>query len=129
MNSFQLIVLSIFVVLAILLLVSFAVMLNSKKDEDSEYPTSYSQCPDYWDASGNQCVYKSINIGNSSLPRNGPSGMYDPVNNAMTFDENNIAWKNHATNLGLPYRCALKKWANDSNVIWDGITNYNSAYC
>ena len=136
MTSFQIIVLSIFVILAILILTSFAVLLNSKKDEDSEYPTTYNTCPDYWTvdtSDSKKCKYSTINTGGTGgialISTNTPSGMYNSVNNTVKFDETDPAWKNKTKDLGVSYRCALKKWANDSNVVWDGITNYNSAYC
>jgi hypothetical protein len=133
MNSFQIIVLSIFVILAILILTSFAILLNSKKDEDSEYPTTYNTCPDYWTvdtSDSKKCKYSAINTGNIALiSTNTPSAMHDSTNKTVKFDETDGAWTTRTTELGVPYRCALKKWATDSNVVWDGITNYNSAYC
>jgi len=132
MNSFQIIVLSIFVILAILVLTGFAIMLNSKKDDDSEYPSSYNTCPDYWDVSGNVCVYNTIiRNGNSTaigLPVNTPSELMDGSLRVI-FDEKHGNWVSTSSSLGVPYRCALKKWAKDTEVTWDGITNYNSAYC
>jgi hypothetical protein len=137
MNSFQIIVLSIFVILAILVLTGFAIMLNSKKDADSEYPSSYNTCPDYWDVSGNVCVYNTIiQNGNEtaiSLNVNTPSSLYTAphatTSHKVIFDEKHGDWVSKSSSLGVPYRCALKKWAKDTEVTWDGITNYNSAYC
>ena len=136
MNSFQIIVLSIFVILAILVLTGFAIMLNSKKDADSEYPSSYNTCPDYWDVSGNLCLMSSttINTGNTSLWQNNiytPS--YLPVThktnlNTPQVDFNNADW-NDKRYPGVSGRCSLKKWATDTGIVWDGVTNYNSAYC
>jgi hypothetical protein len=134
MNSFQITVLSIFVVLAILVLVSFAIMLNSKKDSDAEYPTSYSVCPDYWTVEGTKCVMnRTINNGDNSWRNNydktnqsGKTPGYDSSGNKVDF--NNEGW-NNSIYPGVSGRCALKKWANDNNIVWDGVNNYNSAYC
>ena len=138
MNSFQIIVLSIFVILAILILTTFTIMLRSKKDADYEHPKSYSQCPDYWDASGNLCVMSSsINNGNweqnayNSSNKTGTPGysseMYGNTNKPH-INFNNNSWNNDKYP-GITGRCALKQWANKSNIVWDGVTNYNSAYC
>lgn len=137
MNSFQITVLTIFVILAILILVVFGVMLNSKKDADSEYPASYSKCPDYWDVSGNACIFPTngLNKGTDAkwssapYPTTATNGLYDSSKRSVVFDEKNTQWQAYASSVGLPYRCALKKWANDGSVVWDGITNYNSAFC
>jgi hypothetical protein len=133
MNSFQIIVLSIFVILAILVLTGFAIMLNSKKDDDSEYPSSYSTCPDYWDVSlntlGTKCVMSgSINNGNN----NWQSLAKTPGYTTDSSSRPNVNFKDDGWDSkynGIKGRCALKKWANDNSIIWDGVTNYNSAYC
>jgi hypothetical protein len=129
MNSFQIIVLSIFVILAILILTGFAIMLNSKKDADSEYPSSYSTCPDYWDVSGNLCISNSttINRGSNWLNINYTPGYYNDSNHPGA-NFNDPSW-NDIIYPGVSGRCSLKKWATDTGIVWDGVTNYNSAYC
>jgi hypothetical protein len=139
MDSFQLTVLSIFVVLAILILVGFSIMLNSKKDGDTEYPTSYSNCPDYWDtdANGNCLVPASgrVNSGKSGYENSsntpGYSSRVDAQGNTPAVPANiNFKDTNWDTLYsGIKGRCALKKWANQYSVVWDGVNNYNSAYC
>jgi hypothetical protein len=136
MNSFQIIVLSIFVILAILILTAFTIMLTSKKDEDSEYPTTYSACPDYWDVSGNTCVmHSSINNGSgwqsnydSSTKSGKTPGYDDSTASKIKVDFKNADW-NDGIYPGVSGRCALKQWANTYNIVWDGVNNYNSAYC
>jgi hypothetical protein len=137
MNSFQIIVLSIFVILAILVLTGFAIMLNSKKDDDSEYPSSYSTCPDYWDVSlnavGTKCVMSgSINNGNNvdwqvQAKTPGYSFVKYQNNDKPHVDFKDDGWDSKYD--GIKGRCALKKWANTYGIVWDGVTNYNSAYC
>ena len=133
MNSFQIIVLSIFVILAILILTAFTIMLTSKKDSDSEYPTSYSQCPDYWDVSGNLCIIQRTDLNNGD-------GSWQSAGNTVAFDSTTQTsstrpganFKDASWDTKYPSitgRCALKKWANTYGIVWDGITNYNSAYC
>jgi len=142
MDAFQLTVLSIFVVLAILILVAFSIMLTSKKDDDSEYPSSYANCPDYWTMTNGNCVVpNTINIGNigkyeikgktpgyNALVQ--PSGSTAAVSASINFkaaewDDN----KEIDIIKGLKGRCALKAWANEYNVKWDGVNNYNSKFC
>jgi hypothetical protein len=151
MDAFQLTVLSIFVVLAILILVTFSIMLSSKKDDDSEYPSSYANCPDYWTMTNGNCVVPStINKGNytgadayttiSKTP--GYQATQPEVKDAdgkitTPYVPENINFKapgwddNKEIDIikGLKGRCALKAWANKYNVKWDGVNNYNSKFC
>jgi hypothetical protein len=137
MDSFQLTVLSIFVVLAILILVAFSIMLSSKKDADSEYPSSYANCPDYWtmDASGNCIINQNINKGNVEIYENkdktpGYTEVIDQVPANINFKA--AEWDdNQRIDIikGLKGRCSLKAWANEYNVKWDGVNNYNSKFC
>ena len=145
MDSFQLTVLSIFVILAILLLVAFSLMITGKKDDDSEYPATYANCPDYWTMDAN---------GNCLVPTSGPNqgtntvaGTYtdvtktpgytassgsgaSQVNANINFKDTN--WNDNTTIpilKGLTGRCSLKAWANEYKVKWDGVNNYNSKFC
>ena len=136
MNSFQITVLTIFVVLAILILTAFAILLNSKKDKKSEYPTTYNTCPDYWDVSGNTCVSNnSVNNGINSdwiktydqIKKSGTPG-YDSSAGNPTINFNDPSW-NNGLYPGVSGRCALKQWANTYGIVWDGVTNYTGASC
>jgi hypothetical protein len=149
MDAFQLIVLSIFVVLAILILVAFSIMLSSKKDADSEYPSSYANCPDYWTMTNGNCVVPTttINKGNSDVyaspgetpgytatqaeVKNGSGEITTPyVPENINFKA--AGWDDNQTIdiiKGLKGRCSLKAWANKYNVKWDGVNNYNSKFC
>ena len=150
MDAFQLIVLSIFVVLAILILVAFSIMLSSKKDADSEYPSSYANCPDYWTMTNGNCVVPTtINIGNITYKDIKKTPGYQqpqaevqysagpPEVKATPAVPENINFKapdwddNKDIDIikGLKGRCALKAWANEYNVKWDGVNNYNSKFC
>jgi hypothetical protein len=145
MDAFQLIVLSIFVVLAILILVAFSIMLSSKKDADSEYPSSYANCPDYWTMTNGNCVVPStINKGDNTLYADlnktpGYSPFKNKATNPVTIEDvlENINFKDKLWDdnkdidiiKGLKGRCSLKAWANNYNVKWDGVNNYNSKFC
>jgi hypothetical protein len=147
MDAFQLIVLSIFVVLAILILVAFSIMLSSKKDADSEYPSSYANCPDYWTMTNGNCVVPTaINIGNITYkdPMKTPGytatqaevkDASDKITTPYVPENINFKDKDWDDNKeidiikGLKGRCSLKAWANKYNVKWDGVNNYNSKFC
>jgi hypothetical protein len=147
MDAFQLTVLSIFVVLAILILVAFSIMITSKKDDDVEYPLTYANCPDYWkmDANGN-CVVPSsgpnlgLNTGadgyTSDSKTPGYTAIQPEVQNTPAVPANinfkATDWDDNQTIdiiKGLKGRCSLKAWANEYNVKWDGVNNYNSKFC
>jgi hypothetical protein len=141
MDAFQLTVLSIFVVLAILILVAFSIMLSSKKDDDSEYPSSYANCPDYWTMTNGNCVVPTtINIGNityKDIKKTPGYNAHVPQSGSTPAVPENINFKaagwddNQTIDIikGLKGRCALKAWANEYNVKWDGVNNYNSKFC
>jgi hypothetical protein len=142
MDAFQLTVLSIFVVLAILILVAFSIMLSSKKDDDSEYPSSYANCPDYWTMTNGNCVVPTtINKGNADVyAYTGKTPGYNALvsaNGSTLAVPANINFKatdwddNKEIDIikGLKGRCSLKAWANKYNVKWDGVNNYNSKFC
>jgi hypothetical protein len=146
MDAFQLIVLSIFVVLAILILVAFSIMLSSKKDDDSEYPSSYANCPDYWTMTNGNCVVPTtINIGNITYKdikktpgyQQPQAEVKDGTKITTPYVPENINFKapdwddNKEIDIikGLKGRCSLKAWANEYNVKWDGVNNYNSKFC
>lgn len=158
MDSFQLTVLSIFVILAILLLVAFSLMITGKKDDDSEYPATYANCPDYWtmDANGNCLVPASgsnqgTNTGAGTYTDATKTPGYTPSSAAVTASAPGVTpvvaardavleninfkdtnWNDNTTNpilKGLTGRCSLKAWANEYKVKWDGVNNYNSKFC
>jgi len=102
MDNFHIIVLVVASVSLILVLTIAGILL--KKDEDSQkFPTSHSDVPDGWTRSGN------------TLTSDGTNG--DPANDAIKYFGTGD-WKDIDI-------CEKKKWADQNNVYWDGITTYN----
>jgi hypothetical protein len=127
MDKFQMIVLAIAVVVLIIILTAIGLGLRNLKNK-VVYPPIANQCPDYWQADGsNNClipVTNPINTGtilssdgSVSLPSTVPG--YNSLMKSIDFT--NPAWNanNSAT-------CNKQIWANKYQVVWDGISNYNS---
>jgi hypothetical protein len=97
------------------------------------YPPNTYSCPDYWktDSSGNCTMPTEKSFSNESVFLNsgGKSDLgkistvapYSNDSNFKTFDPNNILWSSS----GKSSICSKKAWANQNNIIWDGISNYN----
>ncbi len=129
MDSFQKIVLAIATVILILILTIIGVMLTKYKNK-VVYPPVANTCPDYWkiSADGLSCSIPSssaVNVGNiyksdgslaiSSTDTYG----YDSTNNTINFTDG--GWSSSKSAV-----CAQKDWAGTYNLIWDGVSNYNS---
>jgi hypothetical protein len=97
--NFQKVVLIIAIILLIISLVIIGFMLKSAL-VNRPWPPSISQCPDYWDISGNLCKPNKINIGTPVIST--------PID---------FTTANYKTN------CLKQKWASASNVTWDGLTD------
>lgn len=117
MNSFQKTILGISCIVLILSLVIVGYTLSKSLHKDA-FPPIISSCPDYWDVSNNvgssygpTCVSIGINQGNAPATKNSA----DFVTTETGNNEQAIL-------------CNKYKWANDNNVVWDGVTN-NSKPC
>ena len=110
MVSFEIGTIIIAVVILLLCFMVIAFSLNKVKN-DIQYPPVVSDCPDYWldmsDGSGNKCVNKHEDLGNSVC--------------ATTMDFSESFWSG---DIGL---CRKKQWAKKCNLTWDGVTNNNKA--
>ena len=126
MEQFYIITITVAVVLLILILTYIGVYVMGGSDK-RPYPPGSLQCPDYWEKSGADCVIPdkdTTNAGtrdNSGDLENTPSGVPYIANNVLSGDD--AHWQ---TSDGLSAKCAKKLWANNNNVVWDGISNYNS---
>lgn len=120
MDNFYLIVISIAIGLLIAFLTYYGVVINKKAKKSTVFPPSTAQtCPDYWTLN---------NDGTCQVPRGGKNG--GTITNFAgtiggksngSIDFNDKKWSEGARNT----RCEQKKWAINSKVMWDGITNYN----
>ena len=135
MELFHVVVLSVALVVLILLLTFIGILMSrNKSGEAVTFPPTYNTCPDYWSISqdGSGCVIpsyeSSLNIGNiystggqlnsAAQGTFGFKSVKDPKNKVINMiDFNNSNWKG---------QCSIKKWTADNNIVWDGISNYNS---
>ena len=141
MDYFYTIVLVIAVILLIIGLTVCA-MLIRHQDKDEEYPKTHGPCPDKWTVNGNDsCVlplYKNQE-GTTVLGNDDPNvvtftdatkanvgtftnAVADNTNNANKFtrDTSTLTFGSAFT------RCDKKYWANQYNIQWDGVSNYNN---
>ena len=106
--SFQKVVIIIAIILLILALIFFGISIRNNK-YTMKFPPVQSQCPDYWEAqensTGDQVCFNKKNLGNSNC--------------AKTMNFNHNPW------IGTDGACNKKKWAENCNIVWDGITNLN----
>lgn len=141
MEPFYLIVLGIAVIIFILVLTFIGLLMQTGKT-NMVYPPISNTCPDYWNIDGSNCVIppgaatggSGTNVGDYDgtgntgrftkmsdvkMPISKSSGT---VNGTTVFSPSDPAW----TSGGLTALCAQNKWANQNNIIWDGVSNYNS---
>lgn len=117
--SFYTIVLIIAIIILIIALTSVGLLLG-RLNTSKTFPPSASDCPDYWvvktDGSCTVPITTGINKPSNEYNSNTP-GLSD---GAVKFTD--AGWKNQ----GISELCAKKKWANKYNVLWSGVSNYNS---
>lgn len=135
MDSFQIIVLSIAAVVLILILTVIGLGLKTMKNK-VVYPPIANQCPDYWQvaADGTSCTIPvtpsdknagTIYTGTGSIPFSATPGNanyvpgYNSTNATINFSD--AGWS-----AGKTSTCNQKAWATKYNIVWDGVSNYNS---
>ena len=127
MDSFYIIVLSIFAIFLILILTIVGTLMSSGISNQM-YPPVISQCPDYWDISHNICINnidsngksKVNGISNPLTAYNANPAIY--VDSSCNISPSSAVWLSN----GLTPTCNQKNWANGLNIMWDGVSNYNS---
>ena len=116
--SFYFIVVIIAIIILILALTSVGLLIRNL-NQSKPFPSSASECPDYWVVN---------NDGSCSIPTgiNGPNTGYTNTDTPGLSNKNikftDAGWKSQ----GISELCAKKKWANKYNVLWSGVSNYNS---
>lgn len=135
MEIFYITVIVVATVVLIILLTIIGIIL-SQKNNVQVFPPSKTTCPDYWTSSTNSgntvvCSIGTINKGkinssntNLTTDRNDNTKIFTPVVLSSDFklDFSDPKW---ASSYGTTQQCALNKWANQNNINWDGISNYN----
>ena len=139
MESFYLIVLGIAIVMLILVLTGIGLLMRTQT-ASSVYPPMANTCPDGWtiEADGSCTIptavgsanmgfiiagtpYTDTDIKTSLLKSTKKDGPY-PSFTASSFSPTDADWSSNK----LSAVCQQKKWANTNNIVWDGISNYNS---
>ena len=124
MAIFYLITVTVAIVVLIIILTIIGVMLSYKTA--AVFPPSKNDCPDYWTEETDPNTKKMVcrvdprNSGTLSSYTGKIPG-YNHTNG--TIDFNNPGWGDAGS--GSP-SCSWKVWANNTNIIWDGISNLNS---
>jgi hypothetical protein len=122
METFHTIVLSIAVVILILILTIVGIMLNNKKHDKSVFPPIKNSCPDYWtvgNAETQSCTINTKNAGKNNIWKTADDMHGYNANGTVDFSD--AGW----TSKGGTALCNMKKWANNNNISWDGVSNFN----
>ena len=133
MDAFYTIVFTIAVVVLIIILTYFGITMQRSKNNDTKFPPTLSECPDYWEFDANGlCVVPSNkknvgsifdNTGSMTLKTDTTPGLSITDNGkkySVNFNDNNWV-AGGVTNV-----CKQKQWANKHGILWDGVSNYNS---
>ena len=113
MEQFQQTVIIVSIIILLLVLAVIGILLYRAK-YSQQFPPVLPNCPDYWldnstgDASS---CYNTLNLGVKSSSC------------SQTMDFSTAAYA------GKPGMCKKKKWANDCNITWDGISNNDKLKC
>jgi hypothetical protein len=121
MNSFQVIVLSMAVIVLVLVL-TFVGVVMSKQNSSQVYPPTLNDCPDYWEvrADGSGC-----NVPVKGRANSGPAKFTSDTKALLT--DTKIAsgqYINFKDNAWASV-CTKQCWATNNGIKWDGVTNYN----
>ena len=135
MDLFYIIVLSVATILLILLLTYIGILMrNAKTSSNGDiFPPVANSCPDYWGASPSDP--SSCNIPRNVAGVKNIGSIYDI--NGLTLNDTNTIGYDRGKNLinfndtrwssgGKTAVCGQKEWANKYNIMWDGVSNYNS---
>ena len=111
--SFYSIVLIVAFLFLLLTLIAVGIMLQNQ-DKNKAFPSQTSPCPDGWGVTDNgSCVRPSGTNEGDTVNTGG-------TNDIWMADGSNYKLLDSAT------VCDKKAWANENNVHWDGVSNYNS---
>jgi hypothetical protein len=119
--SFYTIVVIIAIIILIIALTTVGLLLGRLNTSKKTFPPSASDCPDYWVNSNGSCAVP--NASGINRPTDGYNNTGEtPGWDSGSINFTNVGWKNQ----GISELCAKKKWANKYNVLWSGVSNYNS---
>ena len=133
MDIFYTSVLGVAAVLLILILTYIGIMLTVSTKKTAKYPPVANLCPDYWEVvkDGSGCVVpvkggKNIgtlrdNAGGATGALTATSGYKSISGSGAIIDFTDNGWAKSGTAI-----CNKNTWAKTNNIVWDGVSNYNS---
>ena len=129
MDSFYTIVVVVAVSLLILILIGIGIMLQAES-KSKAFPLYSTQCPDGWIADGSNCMIPASDHMN--YPKKTDVIAANIPNDLKNSTVYSGASKLYSTDTGMKFTfnpvattCQKRLWANDYNVSWDGVSNYN----
>lgn len=127
MDSFYTIVVVVAVSFLIMILIGIGIMLHAES-KSKAFPLYSTQCPDGWVADGSGCTIPATTHTNYPK-KTGIINIPDDLKNSTVYSG---ASKLYSTDTGSKFTfnpvattCQKRLWANDYNVSWDGVSNYN----
>jgi len=142
MEAFYKITILVAIVFLILALTVIGILLG-KKSNVLVYPPVMNTCPDFWLMDGsNNCIVPNVGcpspIDDNQIvdcSRNYLNGLGDvnSLTKENTFGFTSTKNADNTTTLKINFQdpqwtgtCQQMSWAMKNNIIWDGVTNYNS---
>uniref|UniRef100_A0A6C0I3E1 CPW-WPC domain-containing protein n=1 Tax=viral metagenome TaxID=1070528 RepID=A0A6C0I3E1_9ZZZZ len=127
MDYYYIIVAGISVGILILTLTYIGIGMATFNRKVTAFPPVQNKCPDYWrlrsDVSGTFCIIPAK--GSSNLGNLNPANL-SSVNTPGFQPDNTINFSDDGWYLrGVNSICTQRNWANQYNIVWDGVTNYN----
>jgi len=131
MDRFYSIVLIVAIIVLIVILAYIGMQISNNAGQSEPYPPRHGYCPDYWESiERNNKDVCQIPPHSEENPHPNLGGIYENDKTTLTttstpgYDEigNTIDFDDKKWYTG---PCTKKKWANQYNIVWDGISNYN----
>ena len=116
----------------LIIVLTFMGFMILRQGRGTVYPPTSNTCPDYWieDISG-MCHFPSdvnkpngVSLIHAPLTSGPPYAVPSLKSSVASyyFNPQNPSWGG----TGKTPVCAQREWALSQNIIWDGVTNYNS---
>ena len=119
MDSFFIVVLSIASIILIVSLATIGIAIQ-KGARGGTFPPVANSCPDGWTTTSSA----NPNATNETIYTcTAPSGFTQTLTSGegLTWTSNTIAYNDNTTSI-----CDKRKWTTRNNILWDGVSNYNS---
>ena len=145
MEIFYIVTISVAVILLIIILTYLGLKMASDSIAVGVYPPNKMRCPDNWknvkeeDTGTYTCAIPDSGELNTGMLYGGEGGSIlpesvtaapgyiaeDTANDLPArFDFSDEGWSGFKA--GLTADCSKRAWSVEHNVLWDGVTNYNS---